>query len=138
MSFILSRALAVFVLVGASTLAAVSFVPARADTVPQTAKAIETTNKDDVSSFHLDNGLEVVVIPDHRAPVVTHMMWYHVGSADEEPGKSGIAHFFEHLMFKATKTYPAGEFSRKVAVIGANDFNRFLNAAAFGHNVFYN
>ncbi len=133
MSFILSRALAVFVLVGASTLAAVSFVPARADTVPQTAKAIETTNKDDVSSFHLDNGLEVVVIPDHRAPVVTHMMWYHVGSADEEPGKSGIAHFFEHLMFKATKTYPAGEFSRKVAEIGGQE-NAFTS---YDYTAFY-
>ena len=133
MSFVLSRALAVFVLVGASTLAAVSFVPARADTVPQTAKAIETTNKDDVSSFHLDNGLEVVVIPDHRAPVVTHMMWYHVGSADEEPGKSGIAHFFEHLMFKATKTYPAGEFSRKVAEIGGQE-NAFTS---YDYTAFY-
>ena len=133
MSFVLSRALAVFVLVGASTLTAVSFVPARADTVPQTAKAIETTNKDDVSSFHLDNGLEVVVIPDHRAPVVTHMMWYHVGSADEEPGKSGIAHFFEHLMFKATKTYPAGEFSRKVAEIGGQE-NAFTS---YDYTAFY-
>ncbi|UXN61061.1 M16 family metallopeptidase [Phyllobacterium zundukense] len=133
MSCILSRALTVFILVGASTLTAVSFVPARADTVPQTAKAIETTNKDDVSSFHLDNGLEVVVIPDHRAPVVTHMMWYHVGSADEEPGKSGIAHFFEHLMFKATKTYPAGEFSRKVAEIGGQE-NAFTS---YDYTAFY-
>lgn len=133
MSFVLSRALAVFVLAGALTLTAASFASARADTVPQTAKAIETTNKDDVSSFHLDNGLEVVVIPDHRAPVVTHMMWYHVGSADEEPGKSGIAHFFEHLMFKATKTYPAGEFSRKVAEIGGQE-NAFTS---YDYTAFY-
>ncbi|MBZ9604507.1 M16 family metallopeptidase [Phyllobacterium chamaecytisi] len=131
MSFVLSRAVAAFILIGALTAA--FFVPARADTVPQTAKAIETTNKDDVSSFHLDNGLEVVVIPDHRAPVVTHMMWYHVGSADEEPGKSGIAHFFEHLMFKATKTYPAGEFSRKVAEIGGQE-NAFTS---YDYTAFY-
>ncbi|MBX3596054.1 MAG: insulinase family protein [Rhizobiaceae bacterium] len=79
-----------------------------------------------VSSFMLDNGMQVVVIPDHRAPVVTHMVWYKVGSADEPPGKSGIAHFFEHLMFKATKNHPAGEFDRKVAEIGG-DGNAFTS-----------
>ena len=73
------------------------------------------------------------MIPDHRAPVVTHMLWYHVGSADEEPGKSGIAHFFEHLMFKATKTYPAGEFSRKVAEIGGQE-NAFTS---YDYTAFY-
>jgi len=52
-----------------------------------------------ISHFTLDNGLEVVVIPDHRTPVVTHMIWYRVGSADEQAGKSGLAHFLEHLMF---------------------------------------
>ncbi|HTQ82925.1 MAG TPA: insulinase family protein, partial [Pseudolabrys sp.] len=52
-----------------------------------------------VSHFTLANGLELVVIPDHRAPVVTHMVWYKVGAADETPGKSGLAHFLEHLMF---------------------------------------
>src|SRR5215475_6371649 len=54
----------------------------------------------DIANFTLQNGLEVVVIPDHRTPVVTHMIWYKVGSADETPGKSGLAHFLEHLMFK--------------------------------------
>lgn len=61
------------------------------------------------SQFQLDNGMDVVVIPDYRAPVVTHMVWYRVGAADEEPGKSGIAHFFEHLMFKATDDIADGE-----------------------------
>ncbi len=61
-----------------------------------------------VSRFVLSNGLEVVVIPDHRAPVVTHMLWYKVGSADETPGKSGLAHFLEHLMFKGTAKNPQG------------------------------
>jgi len=73
------------------------------------------------SSFALDNGLEVVVIPDHRAPVVTHMVWYKAGSADDPPGRSGIAHFLEHLMFKGTTNHPAGEFSQKVAAIGGRE-----------------
>ena len=55
-----------------------------------------------VTSFTLDNGLNVVVIEDHRAPVVVQMIWYRVGAADEPPGHSGIAHFLEHLMFKGT------------------------------------
>ncbi|TIO84160.1 MAG: insulinase family protein, partial [Mesorhizobium sp.] len=74
-----------------------------------------------VKDFLLENGLEVVVIPDHRAPIVTHMVWYKIGSADEPPGKSGIAHFFEHLMFKATSNHAAGEFDRAVADIGGSN-----------------
>ena len=66
-------------------------------------------------TFTLSNGLQAVVLPDHRAPVVTHMMWYRVGSADEAPGKAGLAHFLEHLMFKATKTLPAGEYFRTIS-----------------------
>lgn len=72
-------------------------------------------------SFTLGNGLQVVVLPDHRAPVVTHMVWYRVGSADELPGKSGIAHFLEHLMFKGTGKIQPGEFSKIVARLGGND-----------------
>ncbi len=75
----------------------------------------------DVSNFTLDNGMEVVVIPDHRAPVATHMVWYKVGSADEAPGESGIAHFLEHLMFKGTKAHPDGEFSKIVSDIGGTE-----------------
>ncbi|MGH6862192.1 MAG: M16 family metallopeptidase, partial [Phyllobacterium sp.] len=120
MLFVPGRAAAAFVLFGV-LFGVVPAVLARAETVGTATAAAGKSAKDDVSSFHLDNGLEVVVIPDRRAPVVTHMLWYHVGSADEEPGKSGIAHFFEHLMFKATKTYPAGEFSRKVAEIGGQE-----------------
>jgi predicted Zn-dependent peptidase len=62
----------------------------------------------DVSHFTLANGLEVVVVPDHRSPAVTHMVWYKVGAADETPGKSGLAHYLEHLMFKGTKRNPFG------------------------------
>lgn len=74
-----------------------------------------------VTDFLLDNGMEVVVIPDHRAPIVTHMVWYKIGSADEPAGKSGIAHFFEHLMFKATANHAAGEFDRAVSAIGGSN-----------------
>ncbi len=73
------------------------------------------------SEFKLDNGLQVVVIPDHRAPVVTHMIWYRVGAADEVRGKSGIAHFLEHLMFKSTDKIPVGEFSKIVGRLGGQD-----------------
>ena len=73
------------------------------------------------TSFELDNGLQVVVIPDHRAPVVTHMIWYKAGSVEDPPGKSGIAHFLEHLMFKGTANYPPGEFQERVAEVGGRD-----------------
>jgi zinc protease len=74
-----------------------------------------------VSSFMLDNGMQVVVIEDHRAPVVVQMVWYRTGSADEPAGHSGIAHFLEHLMFKATDTMASGEFSDTVAAEGGRD-----------------
>src|ERR1700723_2698657 len=75
----------------------------------------------DVTDFTLANGLEVVVVPDHRAPVVTHMIWYKVGAADETPGKSGLAPFLEHLMFKGTEKNPGGTFSQDLAEIGGQE-----------------
>ena len=88
----------------------------------QTARADEAIKTvDGVSTFFLKNGMQVVAIPDHRAPVVTHMVWYRVGAADEKPGKSGIAHFLEHLMFKGTKDIAPGEFSKIVARNGGQD-----------------
>ena len=75
----------------------------------------------DPDSFTLKNGLRVVVIENHRVPIVTHMVWYKVGAADEEPGKSGLAHLLEHLMFKGTKTLKPGEFSRIVARNGGRE-----------------
>ncbi len=77
--------------------------------------------EDRVTSFTLENGMDVVVIEDHRAPVVVHMVWYKAGSADEQPGVSGVAHFLEHLLFKQTKTLEAGELSRVVAENGGSD-----------------
>jgi zinc protease len=85
------------------------------------ASAQTTVTSAPPASFTLGNGLQVVVIPDHRTPVVTEMIWYKVGSADETPGKSGLAHFLEHLMFKGTAKHPAGEFSQTVLRIGGNE-----------------
>jgi zinc protease len=72
-------------------------------------------------TFKLDNGLEIVVIPNHRAPVITHMAWYKVGAADEDHGVSGVAHFLEHLMFKGSQGLKPGEFSEKIRSLGGND-----------------
>src|SRR5438270_10989540 len=85
------------------------------------ALAQTTVTSAPTASFTLPNGMQVVVIPDHRTPVVTQMIWYKVGSADETPGKSGLAHFLEHLMFKGTAKHPAGEFSQTVLKIGGNE-----------------
>lgn len=74
-----------------------------------------------VTHIQLDNGLDVVVIEDRRAPVVVHMVWYRVGAADEPPLQSGIAHFLEHLMFKGTDTLAPGEFSAIVEANGGRD-----------------
>ncbi len=84
--------------------------------------------------------MDVVVIPDHRAPVVTHMVWYRNGSADDPPRKSGIAHFLEHLMFKGTKNHAQGEFSEVVAELGgqenaftSNDYTAYYQRVAKEH-----
>lgn len=82
---------------------------------PLPALAVEVTD------FTLSNGMEVVVIEDHRAPVVVNMVWYRIGAADEPPGNSGIAHFLEHLMFQGTDDLAPGEFSATVAAQGGKD-----------------
>ncbi|WP_299360722.1 insulinase family protein [uncultured Paracoccus sp.] len=74
-----------------------------------------------ISHFTLDNGMEAVVIEDHRAPVVVQMVWYKIGSADETPGKTGLAHYLEHLMFKGTDTLEPGELSKTVTANGGMD-----------------
>ncbi|MBY6004411.1 insulinase family protein [Salipiger bermudensis] len=111
-------------LAAALTLAAVTL------TTPP-ALAEETSNQ--VTDFTLDNGMEVVVIEDHRAPVVVHMVWYRAGSADETAGTSGVAHFLEHLLFKGTETMEPGEFSKVVAQNGGTDnaFTSFDQTAYF-------
>ena len=72
-------------------------------------------------SFRLGNGLDVVVLPNHRVPAVTQMVWYRVGAADDPRGKSGLAHFLEHLMFKGTKAHPPGAFGALIARNGGRD-----------------
>jgi zinc protease len=84
------------------------------------------------TTFTLDNGLQVVVIENHRAPVVTHMVWYKVGAAEEPPGKSGIAHFLEHLMFKGTDKRAPGEFSDIIARNGGRE-NAFTSQDYTGY-----
>jgi zinc protease len=93
-----------------------------------------------ITQARLDNGLDIVVIPDHRAPVVTHMVWYRNGSADDPLGKSGIAHFLEHLMFKGTKDNPQGKFSELVADFGgqenaftSNDYTAYFQRVPKDH-----
>jgi zinc protease len=98
-----------------------------------TAAPAETTaSPSPPATFTLANGLQVVVIPDHRTPVVTQMIWYKVGSADETSGKSGLAHFLEHLMFKGTSKHPVGEFSQTVLRVGGNE-NAFTSADYTGY-----
>ena len=86
----------------------------------------------DPATFTLDNGMEVVVVENRRVPVVSHMVWYKVGAADEEPGKTGLAHLFEHLMFKGTNEIPPGEFSKIVARQGGRD-NAFTSSDYTGY-----
>lgn len=80
----------------------------------------------------LPNGLRVLVRPDHRAPVVVAMVWYKVGSVDEVSGRTGVAHVLEHMMFKGTKTLPAGQFSRMIAEAGGRE-NAFASRDYTGY-----
>jgi zinc protease len=86
----------------------------------------------DPETFTLDNGMQVVVVTNRRAPIVTHMVWYKVGAADESPGESGNAHFLEHLLFKGTKTLGPGEFSKIVARNGGQE-NAFTSQDYTGY-----
>jgi len=96
------------------------------------ALAQTTVTSEPPATFTLPNGLQVLVIQDHRTPVVTQMVWYKVGSADETPGKSGLAHFLEHLMFKGTSKHPVGEFSQTVLKVGGNE-NAFTSVDYTGY-----
>jgi zinc protease len=72
-------------------------------------------------AFTLPNGLRLIVKEDHRAPTVVHQVWYRAGSMDEAPGTTGVAHVLEHMMFKGTRRFGLGEFSRLVAEAGGRD-----------------
>ena len=97
--------------VAVAAVVLVGLVPAAADAQAQRR----------AKEFELANGMQVVVVPDHRAPVVTHVVWYRVGGADNAPGHSGLAHFLEHLMFRSTKTLKSGELARVVSRLGGRD-----------------
>ncbi len=100
--------------------------------MPAEVRSAENSERSAVSSYFLENGLQLVVIPDRRAPVVTHMIWYKAGSVEDPPGKSGIAHFLEHLMFKGTVKHEEGAFSNSVAEIGGEE-NAFTTADYTGY-----
>lgn len=127
--FVSSSGLAVFVraMVLGAFMTMASDVSAQSDQVSGNADSSWAPE-----TFMLDNGMQVVVLPDHRAPVVTHMVWYRVGAADEPPGKSGLAHFLEHLMFKGTERVPPGELSKIVARNGGQD-NAFTSLDYTGY-----
>ena len=114
-SLMFSAAAAVWIL-GGALVAPVSASPSNEDI----AALVEASGMN-VETFTLRNGMDVVVIPDHRMPVVTHMVWYEIGAADEVAGKSGLAHFLEHLMFKGTKKVAPGEYSKLIARNGGRD-----------------
>src|SRR6185437_12950511 len=83
--------------------------------------------------FSLPNGMQVLVIPDHRAPVVTQMLWFKVGAVDDPPGISGLARFFEHMMFRGTKQVPGDLYAQTIAKNGGKD-----NAlTTHDHSAFY-
>jgi zinc protease len=105
----------------AKTASVIRIICIMAAALCSVAASAATSSGATVAQFMLSNGLELVVIPDHRTPVVTHMVWYKVGGADETAGKSGLAHFLEHLMFKGTAKHPAGTFSQLVARIGGQE-----------------
>jgi len=90
-------------------------------------------SKQEITSFTLENGMDVVVVEDHRAPVAIQMIWYKVGAADEPAGQSGIAHFLEHLMFRGTELHGLGEFQRTVQLLGGSD-NGFTSRDFTGYH----
>ena len=102
-------------------IATVGYLVLDADAAAPQGETAPAAAANKATQFTLKNGMQLVVVPDHRAPVVTHMVWYHVGGTDDPPGLSGIAHLFEHLMFKGTKTVPNGELSKAVARNGGQD-----------------
>ena len=90
-----------------AAIGALSFVaPALSGPMPNVSGREQIQVPPTAREFTLMSGMKAVVIPDHRAPVVTHMVWYRVGSADERAGESGLAHLLEHLMFKGTTAHP--------------------------------
>src|SRR5262245_14007235 len=115
--------LRLLVVIGASLSALSVVAPAREarGASPSAPSLPHVTLSNDVT--RLDNGLEVVLHEDHRTPIVTVNVWYHVGSKDEAPGKNGFAHLFEHVMFQGSKHVPEDTYFRYLERVGATDIN---------------
>jgi zinc protease len=99
-------------------MALMALILSRTPSLAEGAAQAAGRTKTEAIEFRLANGLQVVLIPDSRAPVVTHSIWYKVGATDDPPHSHGLAHFLEHMMFKGTDAYPAGVFNQVVARIG--------------------
>jgi zinc protease len=89
--------------------------------------ALSTSHAAQVQEFVLDNGLKVLLLEDHKSPAVTFQVWYRVGGRNEKDGKSGLAHFLEHMMFKGTPTTGPEEYSRIIAKNGGRS-NAFTSS----------
>src|SRR6202000_2464737 len=90
---------------------------------PDLTKAIQLK----VEKYQLPNGLTVLLQEDHSVPLVSYQQWFRVGSKDEDTGKTGLAHFFEHMMFKGSSQYPKDVFQHSLPSKGAQ-FNAFTTA----------
>ena len=96
--------------------------PSQPAHAPVTAVTVTTRKKIfNAETYMLKNGMQVVLVPNHRAPVALQMVWYKVGRTDEVTGRSGLAHFLEHLMFKGSEHVPPGELSKRIRAMGGND-----------------
>ena len=114
-------------------LASLALWVAASGVFAQTASSAATMQTEGaVQQFTLKNGMTLIVKPDHRAPTAVHMVWVRVGSMDEVDGTSGVAHVLEHMMFKGTPTVKAGDFSRRVAVLGGRE-NAFTSRDYTGY-----
>ncbi len=96
--------------------------------IAMVASGLAQTKEIDIpyERFTLDNGLTVIVHEDHKAPIVAVNIWYHVGSKNEKPGKTGFAHLFEHLMFGGSE-HSSGRYIDAMERIGATDLNGTTN-----------
>ncbi|PIF74864.1 zinc protease [Variovorax sp. 54] len=116
----------------ALALSALWTVPAQAQSTPAPAASASAAAAPGPQQFTLANGMTVIVQPDRRSPTAVQMVWVRVGSMDEVDGTSGVAHVLEHMLFKGTKSVPAGEFSRRVAALGGQE-NAFTMRDATGY-----
>src|SRR3954470_20587734 len=101
-----------------ATLMAAATASAAATTAPATKKGGPEKGAPPVKQWELPNGLKVIFVADHKAPVVTVQVFYHAGAKDEPPGKRGIAHMFEHMMFKGSTHVPPEEHARFIQLVG--------------------